>query len=689
MKILIVDDDRDTRRFLRIVGEKAFHDIIEAENGLDGLRLAAEHRPDLIISDSLMPVMDGFNFLREIKKDEALKDIPFIFYSATYTEQDDMRLAMSMGADEYIIKPKEPEALWAEIGRVLERRKEEKRAGTAFVQPGDENEQLRQHTQIMALKLEQTVAKLREALNVQKQGEEALRLKTDELEKFFSVALDLLCVIYADGKFRPLNPAWERTLGYARKELSGKKLFELLHPDDIVPTQKVLADLTARCEAASFTNRCRCKDGTYRWLEWCLAPGGELIYAAARDTTLQRQATQERDILEAKLRQAHKMEAVGRLAGGVAHDFNNLLTAMDGYSSALIRALPADSKSRSDAEEIKKAAARAAALTQQLLAFSRKQTLAPQAISLNKTLGDIGKMLQRLIGENYTLALTTDPELKSVKADPAQIDQIIMNLALNARDAMPEGGDITFETHNVHVESKIEGRHDVIKPGDYAQLIISDSGCGMTIGTQQHLFEPFFTTKPPGKGTGLGLSTVYGIVKQSNGHIFVYSEVGIGTSVKIYFPVAAQGAAQDRDMPKYLAGLRGSETVLVAEDDDMVRDVVCRALRENGYKIIEARDGKEAADIAAMMSAPIHVAIIDLVMPKLGGKGLHERLRFIHPETKVIYTSGYTDNFMVQHMGLYPNTQFLQKPISELELLEEVRQAADLGNKSAPAEGRD
>ncbi|HAT72618.1 MAG TPA: hybrid sensor histidine kinase/response regulator [Elusimicrobia bacterium] len=687
MKILIVEDDRDARRFLRIVGEKGFHDIIEAENGLEGLRLATEHKPDLIISDALMPVMDGFYFLREIKKHAALKDIPFIFYSATYTEQDDIRLARSMGADDYIIKPKEPEELWAEIGRALEKRKAEKHVKAVFSTPEEENEHLRRHTQIIALKLERTVAKLQEALAVQEQSEEALRLKTGELEKFFSVALDLLCITDAEGNFRPLNPAWERALGYTQLELAGRKLFELLHPDDITPTRETLAAPAARSKAANFVNRCRCKDGTYRWLEWCLAPAGKLIYAAARDITRQRQATQERDILEAKLRQAHKMEAVGRLAGGVAHDFNNLLTAIDGYANLLIKALPAGEKCRSDAEEIKKAAERAASLTQQLLAFSRKQVLAPRAIGLNKTLGGIEKMLQRLIGENFTLSFSPDPQLKSIKADSSQIDQIVMNLVLNARDAMPEGGDITLETHNVRVDSKTEGAHDVMRPGDYVQLTVTDSGCGMSAETQQHLFEPFFTTKAPGKGTGLGLATVYGIVMQSDGHIFVYSEAGIGTSVKIYFPASTQEAGGHRDMPGYLAGLRGSETVLVAEDENMVRDVVCRTLRENGYKTIETRDGKEAADIAATMSAPIHVAIIDLVMPKLGGKGLHERLRSIHPETKVIYTSGYTDNFMIRHMGLYPDTPFLQKPISEMELLEKVRQAADSTKKSVASDG--
>lgn len=282
MKILIVDDDQETRKILRLIASRAFHEVLEAENGQEGLRLAAEQKPELIISDALMPVMDGFFFLREIKRNEVLRGIPFIFYSGTYTEKDDIRLASSMGAAAYIVKPKEPEELWAEIGQALERHKREPGIRPPSATPEGENEQLRQHAQIMALKLEQAVTKLQEALATQKRSEEALRLKLERLKKFFSAVPDLLCVIDASGRFSLVNAAWERTLGYTRQELLGEKLADFLYPDDINPTKEALASLAAGKEAGSYENRCRCKDGTYLRLEWRSSAAGEYIYATAR-----------------------------------------------------------------------------------------------------------------------------------------------------------------------------------------------------------------------------------------------------------------------------------------------------------------------------------------------------------------------------------------------------------------------
>jgi PAS domain S-box-containing protein len=691
MKILIVDDEGDARRFLRKIAERAYHQVVEAQNGQEGLELAALEKPDLIISDALMPVMDGFYFLREAKKTPALKNIPFIFYSATYTEQDDIRLAMSMGADDYIVKPQEPEELWAEIGRALERRRKEARPEGDSPSPQEENEYLRKHTQVMALKLEQTVAKLQEALAVQKQVAEALVLKTEELERFFSVALDLLCVLDDGGKFRLVSPSWERELGYTREELIGCKITGLAHPDDAAATAEAVSRLAGQKEAVDFVSRYRCKDGTYRWLEWRAAPAGRLIYAAARDITRRRETAQQQELLAARSCQAQKMEAIGRLAGGVAHDFNNLLTAIEGYAEILLKNIPPEDLKHADIEEIKKAAERAAALTRQLLAFSRNQPTEPRALGLNETVRNLERMLRRLIGEEFELAFLLEPELKNIKADPSQIEQVIVNLMLNSRDSMPKGGKLTLETHNTRIETETVTAPESIPPGDYVELVITDTGLGMDKETQAHIFEPFFTTKGPGKGTGLGLPTVFGIVKQSGGHIFICSEVSIGTTVKIYFPVCGDGSAEPlRPAETRPELLRGSETVLVAEDEEVVRNIICRILRANGYKVIEARDGEEALRLLSGNKAPVHAAVVDLVMPKLNGKELRERLRSVHPETEVLLTSGYTDDFARERMGVVPSDLFIQKPISETELLRKVRQAIEAGKrKPLPAAGKE
>lgn len=283
MKILIVDDDDDSRRFLRRVAERALHEVIEAGNGKDGLALAAELKPDLIISDVLMPVMDGFFLLRELKKEAALRGIPFVFYSATYTGQDDIRLAMSMGADGYIIKPKEPEELWAEIGLALERRKREKHVRACFAAtPEEERENLRAHAQAMAFKLEETVAKLREALAAREQSENSLRNKKEELERFFAISFDLFCVAGPGGEFRPLNAAWTRVLGYSEEELRGRKLTELVHPEDLAAAQRALDDLAAQRDVDGLVCRCRSRDGDWTRLEWRARSSGALIYAAVR-----------------------------------------------------------------------------------------------------------------------------------------------------------------------------------------------------------------------------------------------------------------------------------------------------------------------------------------------------------------------------------------------------------------------
>ncbi len=387
--------------------------------------------------------------------------------------------------------------------------------------------------------------------------------------------------------------------------------------------------------------------------------------------------------LEEQLRRAQKMEAVGRLAGGVAHDFNNLLTIVMGYSDLLLERLGATDAMRAYVEEIKKAGERAASLTRQLLAFGRRQVLAPQTLDLNTVVTNVDKMLRRLIGENIQLGTVLEPELGWVKADPGQIEQVILNLALNARDAMPQGGQLTLETANVELNQGDTRTRVSVLPGRYVMLAVSDSGVGMDAETQAHIFEPFFTTKEEGKGTGLGLATVYGIVKQSGGHIWLYSEPNHGTSFKIYLPRLAEAAQPVEAISPGAPLAGGSETILLVEDEEGVRDLARRILELKGYKVITASNPTEAAQVCERYEGPIHLLLTDVVMPTMSGPQLAEHVAFLRPGLKVLYISGYTDNAIVPHGILEEGVQFLQKPFTRDSLTRKVREVLEAPQPTA------
>jgi PAS domain S-box-containing protein len=381
---------------------------------------------------------------------------------------------------------------------------------------------------------------------------------------------------------------------------------------------------------------------------------------------------------QAQLVQTQKMEAVGRLAGGVAHDFNNILTAITGYAELLLLTLGDLDPRHKDIEEIKKASGRASGLTRQLLAFSRKQVLQPRVLNLNAVVANMEKMLRRLIREDIELATVLDPALGRVKADPGQIEQVIMNLAVNARDAMPQGGKLTIETMNVYLDEDYARQHVDVQPGPYVMLAVSDTGVGMDEETLSHLFEPFFTTKEKGAGTGLGLATVYGIVKQSGGHIWVYSEPEPGTTFKIYLP-RVEEAVELLQPGAALAKLpQGTETVLLVEDADMVRELARRVLLQNGYTVLVARHGGEALQVCEQNEGPLHLLVTDVVMPGgMSGRDLAENLAPLHPGMKVLYISGYTDNAIARHGVLEPGIAFLQKPFTPDSLVRKVREVLD------------
>ena len=391
----------------------------------------------------------------------------------------------------------------------------------------------------------------------------------------------------------------------------------------------------------------------------------------------------DRKQLEDQLRQSQKMEAVGQLAGGIAHDFNNLLTAITGYSTLGLRHIEENHRVTGYLEEIKKAGDRAANLTRQLLAFSRKQILQPLPLNLNDIVSDINKLLARLIGEDIELSVKLGSDLRRIKVDPGQIEQVLVNLAVNARDAMPRGGKLTIETAGVELSQEYADRHIGLQAGRYVVLSVSDNGTGMDEKTKERIFEPFFTTKEKDKGTGLGLSTVYGIVKQSGAHISVYSELGYGTTFQIYLP--EHYAPETTELAAEPTGSwGGSETVLLVEDEDAVRGLARQILEQEGYSVLEASRGEEALSLCAAYEQPIQLLLTDVVMPETSGKEVADRLRTLRPDIKVLFMSGYTDDAIVHHGVLDAKVQFIQKPFTPIALAKKVREVIDSnGNNGA------
>ena len=395
----------------------------------------------------------------------------------------------------------------------------------------------------------------------------------------------------------------------------------------------------------------------------------------------QAEGRRERSRLEQQFRQAQKMEAVGRLAGGVAHDFNNLLTVITGYAELLLAGGDLEASQRTALQEIQRAAERGGALTHQLLAFSRGRPFTPRTVQLNTLIVHMEKMLSRLIGEDVELITVAAAEPANVRTDPGQLEQVVMNVVVNARDAMPGGGKLIIETANAQVDQTYAGPNVDLKPGSYVVLAISDTGMGMDPETVTHLFEPFFTTKAPGKGTGLGLATAYGIVKQSGGAISVYSEPGRGTTVKIYLPSAEAKLAAEAAEQEPAAALRGSETILVLEDEARVRKLVCEVLAGRGYHVLEAVRGEEAIRMAKEHKGRIHLLLADVVMPEMSGPQALEQIRTRHPNMKVLFMSGYTDEAMVHHGILDSGVPFLQKPFLPETLARKVREV--LGSQAS------
>jgi len=657
LHLLILEDNPDDAELaVKELERKGFNVKCTRVDTEEAFRKALSKKPDLILVDYSLPSFDCPAAL-EVYRQLHL-EIPLIVVSGTIGEEVAVE-CMKSGATDYVLKDN-----LSRLSPVVKRALDE-------------------------IKIYRKSRQAEEALRV---SEEKYRSLTDDVLDNSAVAIFIL-----DFDFRVVwvNCALEDYFGLKRDEIIGKDKRQLIRerikdifedPDGFV--NKVFSTY----DDNTYIERFECHviangEREERWLEHRSQPIQSGLYTGGRiehyyDISNQKQVEKKMKEMQAQLIQSQKMEAVGTLAGGIAHDFNNILTTIIGNAELALMDVIKDESLRNGIEEIKKAGKRAASLTHQLLAFSRKQIVQPKILNINELLTDIEKMLGRLIGEDVELLTIPEPELWQVEIDPGQIEQMIMNLAVNARDAMPKGGKLTVGTANADLDKNYfreRGIHEET-PGHYVMLTISDTGIGMDKETQEHIFEPFFTTKEVGKGTGLGLSTVYGIIKQNNGFVWVYSEPGQGSTFKVYLPKVKEDAEPEEKEQSPVDDPIGSETVLIVEDDYGLRKFAQEVLQSYGYRILAAENGEDALRVSDEYESPIHLLLTDVVMPRMGGKELAERLQPLYPLMKVLYMSGYTDNAIVHHGVLAPGLNFLEKPFTPEGLARKVREVLDAEN---------
>ena len=508
-----------------------------------------------------------------------------------------------------------------------------------------------------------------------RKNEETLRRSEERFSKaFHNNPLPMTISTEAEGRYLDVNDAFLTLLGCELHSVVGRTPLEVgfwVDPQDRVT---MVRRLSAEGRIVGLPTKLRVKAGEVREAtvsaEQIEIGGQSCVLAITQDMA-------ETKRLQAQFQHAQKMEAIGRLAGGVAHDFNNILGVIVGYSQLSLEMLDPELPVANNLVQIKLAADRAANLTHQLLAFSRQQVVSPRLVDLNAVVNDVSKMLTRLVGEDITLLFQSSVPLGSIKADAGQIEQVLMNLVVNARDAMPDGGEITIETGNVELDENYRREHEPVAPGEYVMLSVRDTGCGMDEATKARIFEPFFTTKEPGKGTGLGLASVYGIVKQSGGYVWVYSELGRGTTFKLYFPRVYDDVENATMPPIKTETIGGCQTILLVEDEPALRKVTASALRSMGYTVLEAEDPTKAIQLVETCREPIHLLLTDVIMPGMNGMELSKRLKFFRPDLKVMFISGYGGGELTRQISLEPDAILLQKPFSKNALLMKIHAVLD------------
>ena len=687
LRVLIAEDSEDDARLLLRELQRAGYEPTSERVDTPAAMASAldRHAWDLVIGDYSMPAFSGPAALALLRARDL--DTPFIFVSGTIGEDVAVE-AMKAGAQDFLTKGNLRRLIPA-IQRELrdtEVRRERRRAQTALLERA---------------RLAELTSEVGSALTQGEGLRETLQLCVEALVRHLDVAFARIWTLDEGTSILELQASagmYTHIDGpHSRVPLGAYKIGVIAQERRPHLTNQVVGD--AQVQDQEWAQR----EGMVAFAGYPLVvqervlgvmamfarhPLSEFVpkalasVASALAVGIERKRAEEAlRRSEERLRQAQKMEAVGRLAGGVAHDFNNLLTVIISYSALLLEDLGSDDPKRDDVDQIRKAAEGAAALTRQLLAFSRQQVLQPKALDLKATVAGTEKLLKRLIGEDVQLTTFLAPDLGVVKADPGQIEQIIINLAVNARDAMPTGGRLTIEAANVAMDEAYVRGHVPASPGRYVMLALSDTGIGMDEQTKARIFEPFFTTKEPGKGTGLGLATVYGIVKQSGGFIWVYSEPGHGTSFKVYLPRVDEPAEPATAPLATAEPAHGTETVLVVEDAASVRMVTRQVLERYGYAVLEAPNGDTALRLAAKHHGPIHLLLTDVVMPGLSGRQLAGQLAQLRPGLKVLYASGYADHAIVHHGILESGIAYLQKPFTPETLGRRVRQVLD----SSPA----
>ena len=643
LRVLVVEDRaEDAELSIRELQRAELDCETRRVDTAEGFRLAlAEFAPDLVLADYTVPGFGGMVALEMLRA--TAPAVPLIIVTGSLDEETAAE-CIKAGAADYVLKTN-----LIRLGPAV-------RAALAFAKSQADTQA----------------------------AEAALRVSEQRFRALVEESWDAVALFAADGTIVYGSPATTRLLGYDLSEFVGRNAMEFIHSDDRAAVLLRLEEVTARPRSrVHVAARVRHKNGTWRHLEGVLTnllddPSVAAIVNNYRDVT-------DRRLLEEQIVLSQKMEAIGRLAGGVAHDFNNILTAIGGYTDLLMSDLAEGDPRRRDLEEIHQATQRAASLTQQLLAFSRRQVLQPKVINLNALIPDLEKMLRRLIGEDILFATVLHPRLGNVRADPGKLEQVIVNLAVNARDAMPNGGRLTIETRNVELDESYAAEHPSVKPGRYVMLTVTDTGVGMDEETKARIFEPFFTTKSRGKGTGLGLATVYGIVQQTGGHIWPYSEAGRGTTMRVYLPRVddpADPIERHGDLAPEV--LRGSETILVVEDEAPVRAVTRQLLERNGYTVLEAADGPAALALVDGGSDNPHVDLLltDVIMPGTSGRELANQLKARRPALRVLFMSGYTDDAVVRHGMLEPGLAYLEKPFRPAALLRKVREVLESADRT-------